>query len=201
MVHYINQDQKIRSGGRKTTDPSMSSLIKALFSTFKSYEDYDFVETESELIEKFRVDWDPNNGSILYDVLYELLNDNYQIVKDLGKIEFDIENICYTPVDDMICGLTTLPNGLACLKLMASGDWEIPVFFIIYFDGDKLRAYIPMAGNIYNGFTKQAIGNDKDKDIQYLNKYGISYDDVEIIDFDVDLMLKDIQSRIEIVQH
>jgi len=84
------------------------------------------------------------------------------VEKDLSKVHFDCENFNSSPVGsryDKIMGYHTLYNGLTFLGCSAGGDWEWPVFFIIYFDGKKLRAYIPKDGNICNYKAKYAIGN------------------------------------------
>jgi hypothetical protein len=76
-----------------------------------------------------------------------------QVRKDLSKVEFDTENI------DVDC-CETLSNGLSFVGVSAGGDWEWPVFFIIYYDGKKLRGYIPKDGNLWNTNSKRAYGND-----------------------------------------
>jgi len=93
-----------------------------------------------------------------------------QIEKDLEKVQFDWENR-----DPQ--GFHTLDNGLTFLGGSAGGDWEYPVSFIIYWDGKKLRAYIPTEGNYFNRTTKFAYGNalesndDKYSDARDLQKH------------------------------
>jgi len=36
---------------------------------------------------------------------------------------------------------------------------EYPVFFIVYLQDNKWRAYIPKKGNTFNYVTKKALGN------------------------------------------
>jgi hypothetical protein len=74
------------------------------------------------------------------------------IEKDL-KVEFDEEN---SHVD----GFHTLDNGMTYLGVSAGGDWEVAIFYIIYWDGKKLRAYIPTDGNPWNTDLKSAYGNN-----------------------------------------
>jgi hypothetical protein len=88
-----------------------------------------------------------------------------QISDDISKVEFDFENyeIENDPGYGAYKGLTgwqVHPNGLPFLGVQAGGDWEYPVFFIVYWDGKKLRGYIPKDGNIWNTDTKKAYGND-----------------------------------------
>lgn len=88
-----------------------------------------------------------------------------KIKSDVNKVDFSDENLECNPsnVDsyfEHIIGFNTLPNNLTYLGVYAGGDWEIPLFFIIYFDGKDLRAYIPSEGNTWNKTTKKAFGND-----------------------------------------
>jgi len=73
------------------------------------------------------------------------------VEKDLKKVHFDTENINKT-------GYVTLPNGFSYLGVMAGGDWEQFVFFIIYHDGKKLRGYVPKKGNLWNTDTNRSYG-------------------------------------------
>ena len=89
-----------------------------------------------------------------------------QIEKDLKKCHFDCENVEIGPGSigpKGLMGYTTLDNGLSFLGICAGGDWEVPVFFIIYWDGEKLRGYIPIEGNPWNTTTRQAYGNYTDE--------------------------------------
>ena len=85
-----------------------------------------------------------------------------RIKKDLAKCDFDLENVNTRPNDfgpDGLMGYRTLENELSYLGISAGGDWELPVFFIIYWDGKELRGYIPTKGNPYNTDTKKPYGN------------------------------------------
>lgn len=105
------------------------------------------------------------------DVSFDPNNLSKQIEKDLSKVEFDFENyeignaefhstgLCNYP-----CGYEVLSNGLPVLFVNAGGDWECPICFCIYYDGEKLRAYIPTDGNLFNKKLKSAYGNNDDFD-------------------------------------
>jgi hypothetical protein len=89
------------------------------------------------------------------------------IQKDLSKVKFDTENVIYeedNPFRAEGLGFRTLLNNLTVLGVKAGGDWENPVYFIIYWDGDNLRGYIPKDGNPYNSDTKEAYGNNEESD-------------------------------------
>jgi hypothetical protein len=106
------------------------------------------------------------------DLSYNIRNLIYysNIEEDLTKIEFTPENTevnpgrMRVPEIDPLMGFHTYPNGLSTLGVLSGGDWETPVFFIIYFDGKELRAYIPKHGNVYDKKEKRAYDtehNDK----------------------------------------
>ena len=94
----------------------------------------------------------------------------------MKKCEFDMENVTTKGWGNdfkNIMGFQSLKIGnfriyFTYLGVMAGGDWEEPVYFIIYWDGAKLRAYIPNDGNPWNEINKMPFGNDENSDIDYL---------------------------------
>ena len=144
---------------------------------------------------------------------------NATVEKDLSKVHFDTENLYYTESDSDDCGIRTLPNGMVCLFAYAGGDWEIPVFFIIYWDGKKMRGYIPTDGNTFNRSTKYAYGNDGERkgltdaedalknlgvpivevDDEDEDDYGPELDmDHDLLNFDMEKIKADIMKRIQV---
>ena len=138
-----------------------------------------------------------------------------QIEKDLAKVKFDTENVSMG--NDIQAPFQVLPNGLAILTVQAGGDWEVPVFFIIYWDGLELRAYIPKNGNFWNRTSGVAYGNDdissgdaeSADSIDCRKWYGMPYQNDEMIHepgitcvqdaiSDLGLMLADVQKRIQV---
>lgn len=115
------------------------------------------------------------------------------VEKDWSKIDFSTENM------DVKAERIT-PDGVPYLWIRAGGDWETPLVCIIYFDGKKLRGYVPKDGNTYNHANKAAFGNnDSDNDAcvkQFGDRGGT---DEEYIDIGPDLALveQDIGKRIE----
>jgi hypothetical protein len=169
------------------------------------------VEKNKGTPKEFEDDIDLASGpvSFVYENQYQLglayLTE--QIRKDLGKVEFDSENHECEPSEAYcgagdICGFRTLSNGLTYLGCMAGGDWETPLFYIIYWDGKKLRGYIPTDGNLWNTDTKRAYGNDVDGETDAPNmkrRFGVDvscFDDFDI-DIDCDKVQADILSRIK----
>lgn len=90
--------------------------------------------------------------------------DETQVMKDIAKVDFDLENIVEQKLE--------CRNGYNYLGIYAGGDWEQPIWFFIYHDGKSLRGYVPYRGNCVNRLNKSAIGNDKDKDKEFLKDFG-----------------------------
>jgi hypothetical protein len=132
-----------------------------------------------------------------------------QVSKDLSKVQFDAENIsdCDLYLNSVqhdgqrYLGYNTLGNGLSYLGVNAGGDWETPVFFMLYWDGKSIRGYVPKDGNTWNTHSKEAFGNDEENDIIALKELGMykehgsSYgaDDLKC---DFDKMMTEIQQHI-----
>jgi len=112
---------------------------------------------------------------------------------DIAKVQFDGENWDDDSTHGLfaeVLGTRTLPNGLTYHGVSAGGDWEFPVFFILYFDGKNIRGYVPKDGNTWNYKTKSAFGNEDDDgdEDDYIDAAEAQYDAAKII--------ADIQKRI-----
>ncbi len=134
----------------------------------------------------------------LYDPIH-YKNLTPTVEKDLSKVEFDTENIDaedgYYENHRKVVGYHTLDNGFTFLGVIAGGDWEWPVFFCIYWDGSKLRGYIPTEGNLWNTDTNRAYGNDEESDEENIQKRfpGADPDDLQL---DPDKIIEDLKKRI-----
>lgn len=153
---FINTDEKlIRKGGRKAIKIPLQ----------------DFKEKILAVIDKSRC---TENG---YFSMSQFLSVLPQVRKDILKIQFDFENSFIEPEDwmgdDNFVGFQELH--IPFLGCMAGGDWEEPVFFIIYHDGKKFRGYVPVCGNVFNRDTKEAIGNDEEADCEFLAETELDY--------------------------
>ncbi len=121
-----------------------------------------------------------------------------QIRRDLSKCEFDLENVnCVEGYGSTksIIGFRTLSNGLTYLGVSAGGDWEQPVYFILYFSGTELRAYIPTEGNPWNTDAKQAYGNNENDNDNAKKRFGV--DSYEYVEADPKAIVEDIVKRIK----
>lgn len=90
------------------------------------------------------------NDIIVESFGYEVLN----FVSNEITVDFDIENFYITNQDnsyewDKHLGFFQFENGLSCYRFLAGGDWQLPVFGIIYIYKNELYCYIPDEGNVY----------------------------------------------------
>lgn len=145
----------------------------------------------------------------LYDAVQEIIYKDPVIKKDLSKINFDTENLDVDGMDIDYTGFYTLENGFTFLLCVGGGDWEQSLGFIIYYDGEKLRAYIPTLGNTFNLKKKCAYGSEDDglDGFDHLRNFIIEVkgsitqqeeQEIEYGDYNVDLDLfkEDIMHRI-----
>jgi hypothetical protein len=171
MPRYFNQ---------KITTEDLAKKIKEAWENNRDFEEWD---DPDQMIDK------PDNIKDCltneYGIGYSYLTQS--IEKDLSKVDFDCENATINPTEfnvgrvNKVVGFNELSNGLSYLGVLAGGDWEFPVFFALYFDGNKLRGYIPNKGNVWNNQTKAALGNYEKEDQQWLTKNGFkSKDDVKL---------------------
>lgn len=65
---------------------------------------------------------------------------------------------------DYPCGYKNLPNGMHAMFITVKADWSVPLCFVIYWDGEELRAYVPREGNIYNRLEERALTEQIDFD-------------------------------------
>lgn len=104
------------------------------------------------------------NGNI-FNAIATLCMDSSlgKVFDDWSKIDFDLENFYADPRhsnEDWQLGFQQLNNGFTYIGVIAGGDWEYPIYAIIYHDGTTFRGYVPTKGNTYNTVTKSAFGNE-----------------------------------------
>lgn len=160
---------------------------------------------------------DESNRELLKCYGDKILDGDETIYKDLRKVGFDLENFEsyidkhyeteFPPFDiaPKVTGYNIYSNGLTAWGMHAGGDWENPVFFIIYFDGRKLRGYVPKDGNLWNTDTNWAYGNEEDEDAKNIKKrFNIEageseeiWDVLNNLSYNVDEIEQDIINRIQ----
>jgi hypothetical protein len=219
-MRFINDDVKLKVGGRTAVSISKEELEEMMLKVAQRHND-ELADAELPLEEM--------------DLYYVVQTLHFNAVYKDNKFNVAGENVIVSGVDDeeddemqdigeSLLGFHTLPSGLTFFGYLAGGDWENPVFMIIYYDGKKLRGYTPSHGNAVNLDCKCAFGNDgcemeyvpafrkkygkytawkEPKDVWdtqqmlrecYLEKYEIGPNDY--IAFNYDAMRQDIESRI-----
>ena len=113
-----------------------------------------------------------------------------KVVSSKEVVDHDIENIEKKKSFGNVIG-TDLAGyhfiGDFCfLGISCGGDWEIPIFLIVYIDeNDALRSYIPIAGNCFNIDAMSAFGNEEEKiTVDFWKKYASKQGGEEMTDED-----------------
>ena len=127
-------------------------------------------------------------------IVYMLLEENLpEVEKDWSKIDFSTENMD-------VAGEKMTPDGIPYLLIETGGDWETELVAIIYFDGKKLRGYVPKDGNSYNHKEKSAFGNNDSDAAEGAKQFGKKFiDDDGCFEVDPNMALieQDISKRIQ----
>ena len=104
----------------------------------------------------------------IHNALMACVETDNVVSKDLSKVNFDWENCgCDADADPTQdpCGFWITPSGVPTLGCYAGGDWEDPVYFVLYPESmTSIRAYMPKAGNTWNIKTKTAWGSGDEGD-------------------------------------
>ena len=197
-TYSINTKRAFKDGGRQAPVISKKEYLDKL----------------TDFVEQYKEDYDDTSGAIwgpALKIIRRMYTDKKSenwIKKDFKGIHFDWEN--YDIVGDV---RTT--KGVPYQLFYAGGDWEIPVYFMVYYDGKRIRVYVPTVGNTWRQDLKQALGNvDKAQrgiktDDEYVydellkDKLIDKQDNVpgriaEVIVAKKDLMIKDFSNRLEV---
>ena len=197
-TYSINTKRAFKNGGRQA--PAISEK--------------EYLDKLTDFVEQYKEDYDDTSGSvwgpalkIIRRMCMDKKSENW-IKKDFKGIRFNWEN--YDIVGDV---RTT--KGIPYQLFNAHGDWEIPVYFMVYYDGKRIRVYVPTVGNTWRQDLKQALGN------VYKAQRGIKTDDeyvysellkdklidkqdnvpgsiAEYVVANKDLMIKDFSNRLEV---
>lgn len=126
--------------------------------------------SKEDFMKKFKTILDAEEDEEMED--YDIYGFKFTgtILKDISKVSFDFENYDYTDGAGFMnypCGYYELSNSMKCIMVNAGGDWEEPICFCIYWDGQQLRGYIPKAGNVWNRVSKTAFGSEDDEQSEF----------------------------------
>lgn len=202
MSYILNKDVKVRVGGRKIAKMSEQEFIDKVRDFCADYIQrdsswYDTVPQDQDELLEFFVTAIASIGQS---------NRDSKIKRDFKGLEVDLEN-------RELDSFRTTPGGCPYVVGYVGGDWENPVCFIAYHDGDEMRAYLPKSGNTWRtgGDTgKIALGNLDDDDVPETDEQWVIKDlirsgqlpkgttevDISDIDYNVDLCINEFLSRV-----
>ena len=148
-----------RTYQKLTADEVYNKLYNTLIQDPENKEDIERDGLEKAVTRRFNKE--NSRSEILETLLYNAHETFDSLGKDL-KISFDRENVIVDYNGAPLLGLQTIKD-FNFVGVYAGGDWEAPVFFILYYDDkNKLRAYIPSDGNPYDRVNKEAWGNGEE---------------------------------------
>lgn len=190
----VNKNVKLRVGGRKAPAISVDEFVQIL-------------------VDKLGVNPEVDE---VFDII-DNMDDCGKFWKDINKIEVNFEN--YGPAEEFYgysdsdfdyradylhenLPILMTKSGVPYLCCSGGGDWEVPVVFMIYWDGKCFRGYIPTKGNPWNTKIKAAFNNDTEADNKFIHAQGYPDFDMEEgpegVVADIDMCIEDFESRIEI---
>ncbi len=133
--------------------------------------EYDLTEITDEILLELVCDY-------LYD--YDDIVDQIYVKLDVDTLSFYINPGEYDHDNGgSLLGFKRL-NNMGFCGLLVGGDYEIPIFLILFFDEEgRLKVYIPEKGNLYNKFTMETyeIEDQLDSDMNF--KWGEIQKDIE----------------------
>jgi len=199
--YFLNTDEKfIRKGGRKAPVITMEEFKNVLNLKYIKECKKDYIPEHYEVAKLIS-----SPAETLLEGVVGVLMDT--VSKDYDKIAFDNENISisvsYVNMKGTeLNGLQITSTGIPYVGYYCGGDGGSPLYLIIYWDGKKLRGYIPIAGNTVNA-DNTAFGCDYGDDLSSVDLLngGPTTDEefnsiYENIGFDFDWIARDIESRI-----
>lgn len=201
MSYILNLDAKFKMGGRKIAKITEQEFHNEIKKFFKKYPDI-WPEPDGTGFDTSLDRFVPAVAGL--GVGYEGID--CQIRKDFKGVEVDLEN------QEMLGKIRFTPSGCPYVVGYVGGDWENPVVFMIYFDGNEMRAYVPKCGNTWRTYKKDdgktgkiALGNlDDDDDWVYkdllrtgqIQKGHPKEDLKDNVEFEIDLCIGEFLARV-----
>lgn len=216
-TRFINDDVKLKRGGRKASKISQKDLAYLMCRRANKL----FAEKWGEGESLAHIDDEWYKDDCYADLIIHLMEDE-TLKSDVSKYDM---TCCDEATFDGILnkgtvnltGMHTLKNGLTFYGFFQSVDCGPScAFVIIYYDGKKLRAYVPTRGNTVNVDCKCVIGVEYDSTADYkkieakYRKLGIWDDNKDFREMYIakynldeefcywDAVLEDIEARIEV---
>lgn len=187
-MRFINDDQKVKADGRKAARIAIDDLQRMI------HERAILVTSSRYYLNNIGSLADVQAGGMALHCAIEVLHHNDAVIRRDNVYNIGCDNICVPGCQEYkdenngkfgehLCGWHTLPNGLSFFGYISAGDGMSGAFNIIYFDGNHLRLYTPVRGNLINMDYKCAFGDegtmDEDLDERLMRKYREAGIDVE----------------------
>lgn len=201
MSYILNLDAKFKMGGRKIAKITEQEFHNEIKKFFKKYPNI-WPEPDGTSFDTSLDRFVPAVAGL--GVGYEGID--CQIRKDFKGVEVDLEN------QEVDGGLRFTPSGCPYVVGWVGGDWEVPVLFVIYYDGKEMRAYVPKCGNTWRTYKKDdgkmgkiALGNLDDddeyvyKDLLRTGQIQKGHDKEDLhseVDYEIDLCLGEFLARV-----
>lgn len=216
IERFINDDAKLRNGGRKARIMDISELKielwKFIYNATREDSDSDDDDYYSRILTI-------EDEGLLKDLKFANYPENiFCTLEELNHwiSSGDVENVPL-PVGDSLLGFHTLPNDFTFFGVAGVADGsDFPMFSIFYYDGNKVRAYTPIRGNYVCTDNKCAFFMEEYSDIfnekatkKRCAKFGIDYEEMNEMNYvtiyeldklpmNFDAMKEDIEARIVI---
>lgn len=126
-----------------------------------------FAESHEDFLDRIEHQLENSSSDFetMQDIVVHLGYGSSKFAKDRAKVDFDLENCDEednSPGNEVFMGPHQIKDLNFC-GFMGGGDWEYPVYFIVYYDGTEWRCYVPDDGNTYDKKTKRAYDYVDDK--------------------------------------
>ena len=171
MERYINDDILIMF---KQTVPAITEdeLKQRLCDAVRIHcDDYDYKDY-LDAIECFADDEEDEEDPLPWGHAVSILLNRSNRIDQEKDIWVDHENIrldwsewdahwCGTNEPANYLGVHTI-NGFTFCGVETGGDWEHPIFLILYWDGNDIHTYIPKRGNTVNMDAMTAFGSESE---------------------------------------
>lgn len=184
----VNTKVALPKPGRKAPKMDKHEFINVLYGEYlKVTKDTGDIQSDTDLIHNI-IGTDYEYTDTVFSKLWE----DIEKVEGLrGAENYEMKEIAITE------------SGVPYVIIMAGNDWEEPALYMIYWDGKKLRGYVPTYGNCFNRKTKSLFGNDDEMDAEFLAKElkNIFLEDETFystyrLTFDIDKCKEDFEHRI-----
>ena len=154
-----------KSGGRIAKRVTKEELTERIFKEIQSDGEYDDGFDIDQLWRKIakdvsKISFDFENSSFMKEEGHNENCDDSEDFEEYDNFSKKEEKSEYEIFENY--DIHTLENGLTYCLCGAGGDWEEPVYFIVYIDNkNKIRGYIPTEGNTFNVKYKCAYGSEE----------------------------------------